>query len=47
MVVCSFCRASNLYDYGPVEDYEEPESNRGRLFPCTEFILHRHKKYHS
>lgn len=40
-----FLQGQYLYDYGPVEDDEEPESNRDRLFPCTEFILHRHKKH--
>lgn len=40
-----FLQGQYLYDYGPVEDDEEPESNRDRLFPCTEFILLRHKKY--
>lgn len=40
-----FLQGQYLYDYGPIEDEEEPESSQERQFPCTEFILHHHKKY--
>ncbi|WP_050023897.1 hypothetical protein [Verrucomicrobium sp. BvORR034] len=40
-----FLQGQHLYDYGPIEDEEEPESSQERMFPCTEFILHHHKKY--
>lgn len=31
-----------LYDYEPIVD--EPELNQARLFPCTEFVVLRHKQ---
>jgi len=36
-----FLSGQYLYDYEPISD--DPEFNQPRLFPCTEFVVQRHK----
>src|SRR5690606_31380177 len=36
-----FLSGQYLYDYEPTED--DPEENQERQFPCTEFVVKRHK----
>lgn len=33
-----------LYEYEPITDDSEPDLNEPRKFPCTEFVLFRHKQ---
>jgi hypothetical protein len=36
-----FLSGQYLYDYEPIDD--DPELNRARAFPCTDFIVRRHR----
>lgn len=37
-----FLSGQYLYQYDPICD--DPEHNKPRLFPCTDFTIHRHKR---